>query len=351
MKTVTIIGPLLGLAFGLNSWADLPSLTNEHADLLVTYNALATPPLALIIRDDDHGMLYPSNEVVLVASEASEYTLGFDVPQLSLTNGQTFWWLRQSQPPAGTLYLGFASGSVPVGTLSGPLSVYVTNVVGPGGLLIWQDLPSGGIDVRVDSRDGLDANDFVEVLPNGHGHINWGFMTSGVYCVTFRVDGTLTVGGARVSSLESTIVFHVEPLGVVTPYALWQKAWWLQGSEESIVGPGADPDGDGLCNAIEYASNLNPTVVTTNGQPEFSIISDGGNDYGALTFTRVKSIPDVTYDPVATSSLASGIWTPLTNVVETVDQGATERVTVRDNESVPTFPTRLYQYRVNLAAP
>jgi hypothetical protein len=132
------------------------------------------------------------------------------------------------------------------------------------------------------------------------------------------------------------------------PYALWQKAHWLQGTPDTIAGPGADPEGDDLSNAIEYASHLDPTAITISNRPIWSIVNDGGQDYGAWTFTRVKSIPDATYGPVAADALAGAPWEPMTNEVAVVDQGDTERVTLQDEADLDAASQRFFQYRVQL---
>jgi surface-anchored protein len=353
MRALAITLCLSGvLALTARAQTNLPTLGDsggiDHVDLVVTYDTSATPALALVANDDDAGIPYSSNEVVLVATEASRFTLAFDVPDLSLTNGQTFWWLRQVAPPTGTLFPGFATDpGIPAGTFSGAFSVRLTAVEGPGGVFIWQE--SGGIDLLADSRDGLDSGDFLQILssPGSHDHFNFGFTTPGVYCVTFRVDGSLTVGGL-VSSLETTFVFHVRPLGIVTPYTLWQKAHWLQGTPDTITGPGADPEGDELSNAIEYASNLDPTTMTVSNRPTWSLVADGGQQYGAWTFTRVRAIPDVLYNPAASDSVAGSAWKAMTNEVIVVDENDTERVTLRDNQAVDTSSSRFFRYRVEL---
>jgi surface-anchored protein len=323
----------------------------DHVDLYVTYDAGAVPPLAVLVQDDDQSIIYASNEVVLVATEACQFTLdGFDVPELSLTNGQTFWWFRQVEPPQGTLFPGFEVVGIPSGTFSGPLSLAVVALEGPGGFFIWQDLQVGGIDLKVDSRNGLDGNDKVPVLASGHDHYNWGFTAAGVYCVTFRVEGTLAAGGT-LSSLATTFVFHVQPLGVVTPFALWQKVHWLQGTAALTNGPWADPENDGLCNALEYASQLDPISFTTNNRPAFSFVTNGPNVYGAWTFRRIKSVPDLLYEPAATSLLSSPTWEVLTNPVSLIDEGEMETVTLRDHRVLGTTPTRFLQHRVRLIQP
>jgi surface-anchored protein len=348
---INILLPLL--AIGLAGWAfpaqsSLPSLITEHADIRVNYTASGTNGLSLVVRDADASADYQTNEIVLVALETSKVMLPPGTPFGD--GGDPLWVLPQSRAPGQTvLFLGFAAGGA--GVFSEPLTVQLKNVEGPGRFFLWQSDEFGGLQIKMDSTDGIDAADKVEILPAGHDHYNWGFTTSGVYCVTFQASGTPIGEVNPIVSAEATFVFHVRPLGVVTPFSLWQKAHWLQGTDESISGPGADPDNDGLNNALEYASHLDPNLFSTSGRPEFSWTTDGPERYGAFTFTRVKAASDLSYDPAARTDLNGGLWETMAHEISILDDGFTERVTVRDSAPMSASPSRFYQFRVMLTEP
>ena len=82
--------------------------------------------------------------------------------------------------------------------------------------------------------------------------------------------------------------------------------------------------------------------------PVFSFITTNSQTYGALTFNRSKTASDAVCEVVAASNLSPPDWEPLTNTHATVDQGNTERVTVRDNSPSGSHPNRFYQLRVVL---
>ncbi len=126
----------------------------------------------------------------------------------------------------------------------------------------------------------------------------------------------------------------------------YQDIYWPFGTSDFIKGPDADPDGDGIVNVMEYALDLDPNTSDTSGLPVFLFVTDTGAEYGALSYTHVKAATDLDYTVVASSDLRSRIWTPLTTVVSTVDQGATEIVTVRDSVLASSTPVRFYQLRV-----
>ncbi len=349
MRTIRLL-LLLGLltsALWLDAQTNLPSLTTQHADIRINYDASATEPLSLAVLNDDQGVDYETNQIVLVALESSEVMLPPGTPFGEA--GEPLWVLPQSRPPGqAVLFLGFSAGGA--GMFNGPLTVRLTKLEGPGRFYVWQADEFGGLSLKMNSADGIDSSDKVEVLAAGHDHYNWGFSTSGVYGVTFQASGT-RVGGNQIVSPEATFVFHVRPLGIVTPYALWQKAHWLQGTDARTNGPVADPDNDGLSNALEYALNLNPNTVSTNGLPLFSFVTNGQESYGAFTFTRVKPAADLIYEPAARGSLSGGAWEVMTNQASLLDEGYTETVTLRDRLPVAGTSSRFHQFRVRLQEP
>jgi surface-anchored protein len=218
--------------------------------------------------------------------------------------------------------------------------------------MAWQALGPGQYNIRINTRDGVDTNDFFNPLAPAHEHFNWGFSSTGVYSATFQVTGQRVGESTNISSLESTFVFHVLPLSPPTNYQTWARSYWPPGFNPPTTLTNGNADGDLFDNLREYAFNLSPTNVNgiTNA-PFFSLITTNGERYGALTFTRYKPGLDLSFEPVVTSQLTSGVWETLTNIVSVVDDGLAETVIVRDFVPAAVAPTRFYQLRTKLLSP
>ncbi len=320
-------------------------LVNEHVDIKIVYQPEADHPLAIMISDDDHGRVYSPEEVVLVVADSAQWSLPAGTPFGD--EGAPMWILPQSQDP-NLLYLGFSAEGVPSSVFPTPFAFTLKHKQGPGEVFVWQVGGVGGLDVRINSCDGLTASDFVTPVAGGHEHFNYGFTSNGVYRLTFVVTGQRQGDTNLLASAETTLTFKVLPLPETTPFQDWQARQWPEGGLELIIGPEADPDGDGLSNLLEYALNTNPQEPVREGLPVFSFVSDSSQTYGALTYIRVKSATDITYEVLATSCLVPPQWEVCTNVIASVDTGATESVTVRDFSPRTNTSKRFYQLRVTL---
>lgn len=322
-------------------------LNNEHVDLRIEYTSTASNVLSIIASDENHGIHYATNEAILVVGAASQTTLPDGTPFGNA--GDSLWIAPQSQNP-DLLYLGISAEGVPLGVFTGKLNFRLVAFDGPGDFFLWQY--SGGFDLKINTRDGLDESDETTPIIPSHEHYNWGFTTNGVYHLTFQASGLYN--GVTVTSLPATFTFNVLPLPAtpsIPPYQAWQNIHWPQGTSAFITGPDADPDGDGIANGLEYALNLNPNATDTAVTPTFSFITNGLNTYGALTFTQVKGDANLVYEPLAKSDLNSSVWDLLTDIVSSVDNGLTETITVRDSIPAALAPTRFYQLRVRFKNP
>ncbi len=170
----------------LRAQSNVTVLTREHTDFRILYTPAAANQLTLVARDDDHALNLASNEVILVARSNSVVTLPAGTPFGDA--GQPLWILPQSQN-VNLLYLGVSAEGVPGGIFTGPLSVQLKSLEGPGYFMAWQATGPGQFNIRMNTRDGISTNEAFTPLIGSHEHFNWGFSSTGIYCLTFQVTG------------------------------------------------------------------------------------------------------------------------------------------------------------------
>jgi hypothetical protein len=103
-------------------------------------------------------------------------------------------------------------------------------------------------------------------------------------------------------------------------------------ANSALVGPGADPDGDGLNNAGEYAYCRNPRLSDNDGLATPGLLTIGADTFLTATFTRRRQALDVTYTVEVSDTLTGGWTQATTQVGSAVDLGnGAEQVVYRDN--------------------
>lgn len=343
MKTsFLLICSFLVLACAPRLPAQCYTFTHEHVDLLAVQWDAASQRLSLMASDDDHGgALYASNQCVVVCPESMKFTLPGGTP---LGNEGDWLWILPQNPYPGVPYVGVSAEALAPGTFNDPLTIRLTRLEGPGHFLVWQTTGFGQFDLKMDTRDGIGANDRLTPLVGGHEHHNWGFTTSGIYRAYFQVSGRRPGQSTNIVSAETPFTFHVLPL---KPFEKWTATQWPCECRSNIVAAAADPDGDGGVNAIEYALGTDPKRATTNAWPTASLVTVDGQTYGALTYTRAKAATDCDYEVVAAGSLPHESWSTSMTVHSVEDLGDTERITLRDAISVQDAQQRFYELRVS----
>ena len=158
------------------------------------------------------------------------------------------------------------------------------------------------------------------MLANGHSHLNLLFKAAGMYRITFRVRGTLVATGQEVSSLIP-VYFGVERWeipGAVQPptgYDGWKLANFssAQAADPAVSGLGADPDGDGADNLVEYAFGGNPTNAAGGLGPTVSTTNTSGTNWLRFAYRARTNDPALVIQPGFKVSLTETNWS--TNVL------------------------------------
>lgn len=111
-------------------------------------------------------------------------------------------------------------------------------------------------------------------------------------------------------------------------FADWQGANFPGETDPAVIGPDADPDGDGISNLVEYALGLDPLAASVDGLPAGGTIESEGEEYLTLSFTRPAGLSDVAYNVAASSDMLD--WSAgAVEVLVTPGAGETEEVIYR----------------------
>jgi endoglucanase len=142
-------------------------------------------------------------------------------------------------------------------------------------------------------------------------------------------------------------------------YADWTTGHGLAGDAAL---PGADPDGNGVANLLEYAFDLSPAASNAGALPRAERQSHtvGGQNgrYLTVTFPRQIGAGNVTYEVQASGDLA-GPWTPVCTAAGTAvpagagfvaetGTGSVRSVTARDTVEEGSASRRFLRIRVTL---
>jgi surface-anchored protein len=304
--------------------AQVVELSEGHVDVRAVYAPGTDEELGLRIRDGESGRVYLSDEVALVVSEVAR----LDLPPGTPFGPEASWlWVLPQGPEPGLLYLGVSAQGIAAGVFEGPLELRLLAVEAVGEFFLWQ-AEVGGLSVRMNSADGVDEADSTSVAAGGHEHLNWGFSSNGVHRLTFQLFGRRD--GVELSSLPTVVEFRVLPLPEEpeSPFEAWQQRHWPAGTSELVTAPGADPDGDGVVNLLEYVLGLDPNIASREGLPK-GVISEGpGEPRFGLRYTRAKEASDVGCGVVGAGGLEGEVWMPVVGEEEVIDLGAVEQVTV-----------------------
>ena len=170
-------------------------------------------------------------------------------------------------------------------------------------------------------------------------------------------EGTESVILTLVSNAGYTVGLNSNATVLIAdrPWDTWRFFEFSGGAltNGSVVGPLADPDGDGLPNLLEYALNRDP--MTAESAPPCTVAlefnSTDGETYLVLTFTRRLAPTDVSYTVEVSDDLSSWKSGPAyTEELSATDDGdgLTETVRVRVKAPLSATSSQCVHLRVEL---
>jgi surface-anchored protein len=310
-------------------------LPAPHVDLNVVWNA-ATQTFSGGFRTDDETPIvqYGPEDALAYLPTTGKRQRTNSASQYDFQGamGETYWIFPSSSTPSNnsfSLYLGFSAYGVPNnGTFTGSgasttgrirWTVHsVENLTTPSATAFYgYSVSAGSVNMQL-TLDPAYPNREMVMLANDHSHLNLLFKAAGMYRITFRVRGTLVATGQEVSSLIP-VYFGVERWeipGAVQPptgYDGWKLASFspAQAADPAVSGLGADPDGDGADNLVEYAFNGNPLIPGVAGKPQMENLTDGGQEYLAIRYQRRKGDNTLSTTAESTADLSAVTWSGL----------------------------------------
>jgi surface-anchored protein len=152
----------------------------------------------------------PVDEVIVSLGDAAKVFIP-DNPNFEfLGNSGDPVWIAPQVDREGVIFFGMNSSSTSQGTFErNRFDLRLTSVEGPGDFLMWITGGAGSVEVPLNSRDGIDLADRVDVPAPGHFHQNWGFTSPGTYHVGFTGEGTLAGQSTLTTSDEQLYRFAV----------------------------------------------------------------------------------------------------------------------------------------------
>lgn len=219
---------LLGMLGGTNFLAAHPRLSHGHADVGIGY---ADGSWDFHVHDEEADIEYEPGQVVLVVPAGALVRIPDDPRHAFLGKaGGWVWVLPEAQPDGhhhhdeeedpndedphddhGLLFLGLSAGDIEAGVFENDrITLSLVRVEGPGDFFLYHTDPFGNPVMGMNSADGIDEADAIELLAGSHRHVNWAFNQPGEYRLGFEASGTLA-GGATVRSAVAEFVFEVQP--------------------------------------------------------------------------------------------------------------------------------------------
>jgi hypothetical protein len=188
---------------------------------------------------------------------------------------------------------------------------------------------------------------------SGPGVALFGSSNNPVTIVTFNQPGSYVLqlsASNAIAEVFDTATVNVSPNPNL--YADWVALAFPGQTNSAIVGPTADPDGDGVQNLIEFALGINPALADARpfapgqpGLPVGAITNVNGTNYLTLKFQRPSGRLWILYAVEASGYLTA--WAAAVQLGAPVPNGdGTETLTFRDTMPVVDATHRFLRLKI-----
>ena len=137
-----------------------------------------------------------------------------------------------------------------------------------------------------------------------------------------------------------------------TNYLQWTQRCFRRDATPGEIAPDADPDGDGLPNAVEYAFDLSPGYADRSQLPA-GVIATGPlpGDYHAVQYRRRTGTGDLQYEVQVSTNLNQWAGNATVEIQVTTLADGLETATARTLYTVPGLTSHFMRVQVTLGPP
>ena len=200
---------LFALATSISA-GDREVRSDGHGDVSINYSE---NQWQLGLRLDSPPGIHPPEEWIVALDQNTKLSIPDDADFGFLGEAGNPIWVFPQVSREGTWFLGVSTDEIESGIFAeNRFDMLLSSVEGPGDFVTWR-AGTGQVEVLLNSRDGIDETDQIELRAGGgHLHKNWGFTSPGTHFVGFQMRGTLAGASEPITSDEQLYRFAVNVL-------------------------------------------------------------------------------------------------------------------------------------------
>lgn len=207
MKNSIVVVPFVLAAAGALAVHAQTVINSGHVDIGIAYETGAWD--LHVHQEEPEEAEYEPGDVILQVGAGAQTAVPANPAFSFLGNpGDPIWILPKSEDP-NLLFLGIGTEELDPVDWTGNITLSLEAVTGPGRFTTWDTDLFGDPLIHMNSGDGLDLADQLDVIPGSHAHFFYGFSAPGDYSVTFEASGIFQ--GLNTDSGPVTYQFSVVP--------------------------------------------------------------------------------------------------------------------------------------------